>query len=333
MLALSCIRLLILLVSVLSLPSISIAQCEVNEEGMLAALRIADWECAKEIAANEAFTYSTLIRIFDAEFRAIQNQLAYIKAIIERKQHESIVYLSPAFQWAQSPDEVFLNVKFSHKLDAPATLNVQHNITTEGNRLLLIGTNGVKYFKLELELLRGIISEESSWSSSSNGRITITLKKSSPANWIRLLKDNAKKPSNMHFWFDKQEAYADALEAVESVSSEDQSIESTDAVVDPVKPKESPEVTSTSTPEAGEAASLASEEPPVTNDVKNTEDTKLQRSREEARKRALDDLERERTLRLKEADTKAKVERAAVERDIEKRRREILASEDSFKEL
>jgi hypothetical protein len=30
--------------------------------------------------------------------------------------------IAPAVEWAQSAQEVFLSVKFSHKLDAPATL-------------------------------------------------------------------------------------------------------------------------------------------------------------------------------------------------------------------
>ena len=293
---------------------------------MQSALRIADWACSKDIAANDSLPYSTLIRIFDAESRAIQNQLATIKTIIERKQHENIVYLSPAFQWAQSPEEVFLNVKFSHKLDAPATLNVQHNLTIEGNQLHLSATNGVKYFKLELELLREIVAEESSWSSSSNGRITVTLKKASPANWARLLRDNSKKPSNMHFWIDKQEAYADALEDLELVSAEDLPISSTSNAVEEsavMKRAEEPQPIS-SPPPSTTADSLPQSS--IEAAKEDTEQVKLRKSREEAQKRALEDLEIERTLRLKEADTKAKVERAAVERDIERRRREILAA-------
>ena len=293
---------------------------------MQSALRIADWACSKDIAANDSLPYSTLIRIFDAESRAIQNQLATIQTIIERKQHENIVYLSPAFQWAQSPEEVFLNVKFSHKLDAPATLNVQHNLTIEGNQLHLSATNGVKYFKLELELLRGIVAEESSWSSSSNGRITVTLKKTSPANWARLLRDNSKKPSNMHFWIDKQEAYADALEDLELVSDEDLPISSTSNAVEEsavMKRAEEPQPIS-SPPPSTTADSLPQSS--IEAAKEDTEQVKLRKSREEAQKRALEDLEIERRLRLKEADTKAKVERAAVERDIERRRKEILAA-------
>ena len=35
------------------------------------------------------------------------------------------MYALSAFQWAQGGNEVFINVKFSHKIDAPATLNVE----------------------------------------------------------------------------------------------------------------------------------------------------------------------------------------------------------------
>ena len=41
-----------------------------------------------------------------------------------------------ALQWAQSPDSVFLNVKFSHKMDAPATLDVVVDQVEFTNRTL-----------------------------------------------------------------------------------------------------------------------------------------------------------------------------------------------------
>ena len=36
---------------------------------------------------------------------------------------KAVSVISPAFEWAQSPDMVMLNVKLAHKLDTPATLD------------------------------------------------------------------------------------------------------------------------------------------------------------------------------------------------------------------
>lgn len=35
------------------------------------------------------------------------------------------VTITPAFEWCQSASHIYINVKFAHKLDAPATLNVE----------------------------------------------------------------------------------------------------------------------------------------------------------------------------------------------------------------
>ena len=58
-----------------------------------------------------------------------------------------------------------MNVKFSHKIDAPATLNVEAtsvNLTTDG--LFLQATDGRKLFKLNITFLHEVIPEESVWS-------------------------------------------------------------------------------------------------------------------------------------------------------------------------
>jgi hypothetical protein len=83
-------------------------------------------------------------------------EIASLKQLIDTFQPAN--YISPAFQWAQSPSEILLNIKFAHKLDAPATLNVEANtVNITSNSLLLLATNGRKNFKLELTFLNTII--------------------------------------------------------------------------------------------------------------------------------------------------------------------------------
>jgi hypothetical protein len=284
-----------------------VSECDPSgEQGFSLALRAADWSCARSIADGDTLSYELLSRILDTEQRAAAAELAAIKAAIERKQVTSLVYLSPAFQWAQSPEEVFLSVKFSHKLDAPATLNVQHNLTLDNSRLLLIGSNGLKNFKLDLELLNEIVLDSSGWSSSSNGRITITLKKAATAKWGRLLRDNSKKPSNMHFWLDKQESYSDALEELER--NEDKVKETAagkkgDVGVKPTILESPPE-----------EAKMESSKP------SQTSFEELQaKARQDALNSELSRLEQEKKMRLADVNKRALAERKEIERDISAR--------------
>jgi hypothetical protein len=248
----------------------------------------------------------------------MQNQFAVIKSIIDRKQMQEIVFLSPAFQWAQSPDEIYLNVKFSHKLDAPATLNVQHNITFESDRLFLIGSNGLKSFKLDLLLLRDIIPDQSGWSSSSNGRITITMRKDKISKWARLVKDNSKKPSNMHFWLDKNEIYKKALDDLEDEIIERPESKSETSVVELSKSD------SESTPDKIDVSAIKINTIEVKTELSDEE--KAKKIKEDALKKALEDLETEKSLRVQDASRRAQSEKAAIERDIAARKKELLES-------
>ena len=57
-----------------------------------------------------------------------------------------------------------------------------------------------------LDLHAEIEPDESSWREAAVGRVIFTIKKAGEkAAWPRLLAEGAKKPQNMHMWFDKQE--------------------------------------------------------------------------------------------------------------------------------
>lgn len=61
--------------------------------------------------------------------------------------------ISPAFEWAQSGDWVYINAKMSHKLDAPATLNVVSEGVQMGKRTLkFAASKDQKRFELDLAL-------------------------------------------------------------------------------------------------------------------------------------------------------------------------------------
>lgn len=112
--------------------------------------------------------------------------------------------IPPAFEWAQSPDSVFLNVKFAHKLDTPATLGcaLADKDVSLGDRALALRAEckaQKKVFALSLALLRDIVPGECSWSMLSVGRVQLTLRKAENGTWPRLLK-SSKKLAHMHVW-------------------------------------------------------------------------------------------------------------------------------------
>lgn len=109
------------------------------------------WKCAKDIAATATSAGVDVRGEFDMQSRTLQRELTTLKTAIESNLPMS--HINPAFQWAQSTTDVFLNVKFAHKLDAPATLNVEvQNVTLEASSMSLRATDGRKMFSLDLEL-------------------------------------------------------------------------------------------------------------------------------------------------------------------------------------
>ncbi|CAM9414755.1 unnamed protein product, partial [Phaeothamnion confervicola] len=183
-----------------------------------AAMRRGWWKCAEElIRLVSAAGKGDVDSIFQLEQRAITRQLSGLRSALESSKPVQVI--SPALEWAQSGDEVFLNVKFSHKLDAPATLDVAvpaEAIDIQPLSLRLDASKDRKRFVLELDLWEEVDPTASAWSLGSVGRVTITLrKKAGRTKWPRLLGDAGKKLQNQHTWWSKQEQFTDELEDVE----------------------------------------------------------------------------------------------------------------------
>ena len=111
--------------------------------------------------------------------------------------------IPPAFEWAQSADSLFFNVKWTHKLDAPATLGCEAGEPEFGAssvRFRAECPEKRKAFLLSLALYANISAEGSSWSPSSVGRALLTLRKAQEGPWPRLLASTKKLP-NQHIWW------------------------------------------------------------------------------------------------------------------------------------
>lgn len=185
---------------------------ETKLKSMAAAMHRGQWLCAKTIV--ESAQISPLLDYkgtFEMEQRLIMREIMQLKSVIESSRPMSSI--NCPFKWAQSSTEIVLSVKFSHKIDAPATLNVvAKNVTLTSDRLILLASNGAKNFNLDIEFMGSIVPNESSWSMASVGRMTFNIKKEQlPSKWAGLTKGNKKLPQ-MHFWWEIQEKFSDELD-------------------------------------------------------------------------------------------------------------------------
>jgi hypothetical protein len=133
--------------------------------------------------------------------------------------------LEPAFQWAQSANAVFINVKFAHKLDAPACIDLvepEHEIEPTKIRVRAGCKDSDKKFLLDLDLYAAVNTTASSFALTSVGRGSFTLVKAiENKKWKRLLVTQLR-PKNMHAWFDLQEQYESELENLPDVKEEEE---------------------------------------------------------------------------------------------------------------
>ncbi|KAF8817951.1 CS domain-containing protein [Cardiosporidium cionae] len=151
------------------------------------------------------------------------------------KQHADVIVLSPAFQWAQSLDTIYLSIKFAYRWNSPGALSVEEEKveTFEKNFYFSgIGTHSGVKKKYELDLIlfdsvipelhgmgeEGIVAsvrtpiflvhicalQQTQWNFASVGKMYVELKKASPAIWERMTQEKKKIP-NMLIWWDMQE--------------------------------------------------------------------------------------------------------------------------------
>ena len=116
----------------------------------------------------------------------------------------------PAMQWAQSPDKIFLDIKFAHRFDAPGCIELKdQKIDFEKDKLKLSGlctmsSHKMKYV-VDFELYDAVNPDACTYSMSSVGRMTMTLEKVTKGYWKLPMK--GKKPSNMQIWWEMKGKY------------------------------------------------------------------------------------------------------------------------------
>ena len=136
---------------------------------------------------------------------------------------DSIPPFSPlcsARRWAQGVEHVYLQVKWAHKLDAPATLGCEPSSPIFSERHVSFHAEcreKRKAFALQLPLFGNISADACTWGNASVGRAFVTLRKAADGPWQRLLASTSR-PANQHIWWSMRESHADALDAWRSAT-------------------------------------------------------------------------------------------------------------------
>ncbi|XP_026191601.1 uncharacterized protein LOC34621639 [Cyclospora cayetanensis] len=93
----------------------------------------------------------------------IRNHLLEVERLLS-KQHDAIAVMSPAFQWAESPLDIFLNIKFAYRWSSPGALSLEESsFSSDAQSFTFSGLaqhSGVKrQYRLELSLFKQIVPE------------------------------------------------------------------------------------------------------------------------------------------------------------------------------
>ncbi|GAW80684.1 co-chaperone p23 [Plasmodium gonderi] len=126
--------------------------------------------------------------------------------------------VNASFQWAQSPEHIFLNIKFSHRWSSPGALKVKDEQVISKKNIFSFSamsndSNSVtKKYIVDLTLLHDIIESETKYNFASVGKVVVTLKKKQKQIWSRLLSSRDKNP-NMQVWWDMKEKYHDSVQS------------------------------------------------------------------------------------------------------------------------
>lgn len=127
--------------------------------------------------------------------------------------------VSPAFQWAQNQEYLFLQIKYAHRFDAPGCIEAKNeNILIEenGNSFIFTafcfqGETPIKIY-LDLKFSDKIMNEGSSYGSSSVGRYEVKIKKANKGFWKKLFDKDFEPPKNMRMWLEMRDKYLDEIQ-------------------------------------------------------------------------------------------------------------------------
>ncbi|EEA04989.1 CS domain-containing protein [Cryptosporidium muris RN66] len=193
---------------------LSVSDILVTKDDLQLSISRGWWDLAKQLVRRTHEQDIDLSSTVRASTLIIRKHLDELVRLLN-KRHAEIALLSPAFQWAQSRDFIFLNIKFTYRWNAPGALKVENEVVSITNNTFYFSALGshsqeMKRYELKLELFDEIDADKSEWTFGSVGKLTCTLaKKESNVKWPRLLKDQNEKIPNMHIWWEMKEKFED----------------------------------------------------------------------------------------------------------------------------
>ena len=147
-----------------------------------------------------------------------------------RQQNIELTTMAPAFRWAQSLMEVYIEVKFAHRFDSPgsneiSTPEVEFTSTTLKLKAKTEKMKGIDLkFELNLEFLHEVDPSRCKWELNSIGRVYIQMGKVHlPSRWGRLLSDKSHREmkNKMSLWIEMYDKYSKELDQYEPEDDEE----------------------------------------------------------------------------------------------------------------
>ena len=179
-------------------------------EDCIAASMDQDWiDLATHLVSTAMDTKVELGEIIKRKALEKKKKIDQLLAAFEAK--ATVQTVSPAFVWAQSPEKMFMDIKFAHRFDSPGCLDIKDDsVEFEKNRIKFNGKcvqsgNKINY-SLDLPLFKDIDPDACTFQRTSVGRMQVTLvKANAPIAWDKLQK--GKKLNNMGIWWEMKERY------------------------------------------------------------------------------------------------------------------------------
>lgn len=143
----------------------------------------------------------------------IRDKQEYILDFANKNRH--IITIGPAFQWAQDMDSVALLIKFAHRLDSPACIDLyDQNVTITDTNITITCMcrkhDEIVKFTMNHELYMKISGSYHEFQS--GGRLYVNVTKAEGnQRWRRLLMSE-EQPGNMRVWYDLMETIGDVGE-------------------------------------------------------------------------------------------------------------------------
>lgn len=177
---------------------------------------------ARSQSASEETAQKVAAQVRHAVY-AEREHLDDLVRVLDRN-YGKAVDVSPAMQWAQNSTHIFIAIKFCKRWNAPGALEVKNetvdfssccfNFTAFGEHSMIL-----RRYHLSLELFRKVDASASSWFFAAAGRVTVTIAKTAPANWPRLLLTESK-TQNLGIWRDMRDKWKEDTEKLPPLETE-----------------------------------------------------------------------------------------------------------------